>query len=97
MLYPGPDLPPNPTPAQKATHKAAFDKWVAEEEARIARQRAAFAKAQPNAQVTELMLNRAWELLDAGECEACDALLEFVPGWQAKKLLDEYFDEETTS
>lgn len=95
MTYPGPDLPPNPTKAQRAAHEAAFAKWVAEDRARIAGQRKAMLRV-PSRQrraLVALMLGRAWELLDCGECEAADALLEFCPEPDATKLLDEFFPE----
>lgn len=40
------------------------------------------------------LLDRAWYLLDIGQCEACDALLEFVPSADADRMLDEYFKDE---
>jgi hypothetical protein len=39
------------------------------------------------------ILDRARQLLDMGQCEACDALLEFVPEADASKMLNEYFAE----
>lgn len=98
-MYPGPALPPNPTKAQRATHDAAFEMWAAEERARIARQRAAFRELMgpSRAALQQIMLDRAWELLDAGECEACDALLEFVPEEAADALLNDYFEEPPTT
>jgi hypothetical protein len=40
------------------------------------------------------IIDRASQLLDAGQCEACDALLEFVPEADASKMLSEYFGED---
>ncbi len=37
------------------------------------------------------MIDRAWALLDCGQCEACDALLEFLPEGDARAMLDDYF------
>lgn len=91
MQFPGGERPAD-AKGRKA-HDEAFARWVAEERARVEVQRRAFARAQPNAEVIKLMLDRAWALLDAGECEAADALLEFVPEWQATKLLDEFFPD----
>lgn len=42
----------------------------------------------------EAMLSRAWELLDCGQCEACDALLEFLPSEDAERMLRKYFPDE---
>ena len=36
---------------------------------------------------------RAWALLEAGEAEAADAILEFVPEKAATALLDEFFPD----
>ena len=95
-------LPANPTKAQRKAHAAAFAVWAAEfavwaaEEAnRVRLQRAAFAAnlGPARAELQRIMLDRAWALLEMGECEAADALLEFVPEKLATALLDEYFDE----
>lgn len=69
--YPGPSLSDRPTKAQRAAHDAAFQEWAAKENARIAKQRAAFAAnlGPARADLQRLMLDRAWELLDANECE----------------------------
>jgi hypothetical protein len=39
------------------------------------------------------IIARAWRLLDSGQCEACEALLEFVPEADARQMLNEYFGE----
>lgn len=92
--FPG-SLPDKPTKAQRAAHEAAFNAWAAAEADRMRLQRAAFAAnlGPARAELQRLMLDRAWALLDMGECEAADALLEFVPEKLATALLDEYFDE----
>lgn len=71
------------------------------ERKRIATQRAAFAELPAYGpegasvdQLKQIMIDRAWKLLDIGQCDACDALLEFVPEADATKMLDEYFKEE---
>jgi len=93
-MFPGPDLPPKATKAQRDARNREFEAWAAAERARVAAQRAAFAKAYgPSADLQRLMLDRAWALLEAGECEAADALLEFVPEWAATQLLDEFFPD----
>lgn len=69
-------------------------KWLAQEEARIRLQRSVFAALPDLPEVSTLkqaMLDQAWALLDRHECEACDALLEFLPEADADKLLSEYF------
>lgn len=69
---------------------------------RIAAQRAIFASLPefgPSGIAVDALktaiIDRAWRLLDRGDCDACDALLEFVPEDDATKMLDEYFKEET--
>ena len=39
------------------------------------------------------MIDRAIDLLDIGQCEACDALLEFMPEADVQVALDDYFEE----
>ena len=76
--------------------EAAFAKWCADHKARVERQRTAFHALHPNNakdRFRKAMLDRAWELLDVGECEAADALLEFLPEQDADKLLDELFGD----
>lgn len=94
MLFPGQHMPER-TAAEKRAKRRAFEKWCAAENKRIARQRAAMRRnmGPARAQLQRMMLERAWELLDAGECEAADALLEFVPAPAAEALLDEFFGE----
>ena len=95
MRWPDHDMPAK-TAKQKVAKNRSWDKWIAEENARIERQRAAFRGnlGPARAELEQLMLDRAWELLDANECEAADALLEFVPQEAAAALLDEYFGED---
>lgn len=83
---------------ERAVEAARLAERRAREEARITEQRRLFAAnlGPARADLQSAMLNRAWELLDAGECEACDALLEFVPEAAATALLDEYFAEGET-
>lgn len=94
MIFPGQQLP-TATKAQRERRDAEFKTWAAGEAERIRRQRAyltALSGPLRDAMVKR-MLDRAWALLDAGECEAADALLEFVPEACADKLLGEFFDE----
>ena len=95
-MFPGPELPLNATKAQRAAHDAAFAKWAGEERARVAAQRRAFAKVGRRVRdaLERAMLDRAWALLDAGECEAADALLEFCTEAAATALLDEFFPHD---
>jgi len=95
-MFSGRELPPNPTRGQRAAHTRAFNRWAADERQRIADQRRVFAEnlGPARAKLQAMMLDRAWALLEAGECEACDALLEFVPESAADQLLDEFFGDE---
>lgn len=77
--------------------KRAFEKWAHEEMVRVERQRTLWAMLPDTRALDSFkaaILNRAWVLLDSGECEAADALLEFVPDKDAQKLLDEFFFED---
>jgi hypothetical protein len=72
-----------------------------QENERIKAQRAlwaAFPEFGPAAAGAEAMkaafIERARELLDMGQADACDALLEFVPEADAGMMLDEYFGED---
>lgn len=89
-------LEPDATPQQRRLHKAKFNRWVKDQAARVARQRAILERPTRGVRgrVIKAMLARAWELLDAGETEAADALLEFCPADQAEALRREFFDEE---
>ncbi len=40
------------------------------------------------------MVDRAWTLLNIGQCEACDALLEFIPEVDAEAMLKKYFPDD---
>lgn len=95
--YPGPPLPDNPTRRQRQEHDAAFQEWVAQEIARVKRQRGLLAQVKPQAKRAKLvraMLDRAWDLLDAGDAEAADALLEFVPEPLAEAMLATFFEDD---
>lgn len=88
----------NLTAKEKREDEARFKEWCAEQEARCARQRSAWNAVYPNGakdRFRDAMLQRAWELLEAGEAEAADALLEFLPEADGRKLLDEFFEEGT--
>lgn len=95
MIFPGYHMPVG-TAAQRRERDAAFRKWVDEEAARIAHQRLFLSRigGAVQAELVKVMLDRAWALLDAGEAEAADALLEFVPEADATALLDEFFGDE---
>lgn len=94
MQFPGLHIPARTKP-ERSRRDAAFAKWAAEEEIRIQRQRRFLTKGQgPGvAKLIQAMLDRAWALLDAGEAEAADALLEFVPAEAAERLLNDFFPE----
>lgn len=73
-----------------------WERKCAEESARIARQREVFARlphCRERQALMAAMLDRAFALLDGGQCEACDALLEFVPEEKSDALLSEYFND----
>lgn len=95
VIFPGYHMPVRTAPERRA-RDAAFAAWVAEEGTRVAQQREAFRGnlGPARAELQRLMLDRAWALLDAGEAEAADALLEFVPEAAALALLDEFFGGE---
>ena len=97
--FPGPGLSPHASAAQRREHAEAVNKWIEDEARRVARQRAAFLDGTAwrrgrRDSLVECMLERAWSLLDAGECEAADALLEFVPEPRARALLDDFFGDD---
>lgn len=68
-------------------------RWHRRDDARIAQNRAIISTIPESDILKQALLDRARQLLDAGNSEACDALLEFVPEDDAMKLLDEYLDE----
>jgi hypothetical protein len=99
-----PDLPPKPHHRSKglaewqqlrAEREAAWCRWVAEQRERVARQRALFAAnlGPARAALQADMLSRAWAPLEDNECEAADALLEYLPETAAAELLNEFFAE----
>lgn len=64
---------------------------------RIERNRALWREipeTEETKRLLEAMLDRAWQCLDAGQTEAADAILEFVPDHKARALLDEFFFSE---
>lgn len=64
---------------------------------RIDGQRAVFVAVPDSPAKRDLeaaMLARARVLLDDGQAEACDALLEFLPEKIARQMLDEWFDDQ---
>ncbi len=96
-VFPGQALRASASKKDRAAHDAAFQKWAAEENERIAKQRAAF-DALPECKwkqaLKQAMLDRAWRLLDDGYTEAADMLLEFVTENDATDLLDEFFKDD---
>lgn len=68
------------------------------EERRIAHQRNAFTFLHPSAQVDALkraMLQRAYDLLWEGNCEACDAITEFLPSRDVEEMLAAWLHDHT--
>lgn len=66
---------------------------------RVETQRAFFDAAinpasREGADLVEALVNRAIDLLDRGQAEACDAILEFVPTEAADKALTDYFGDQ---
>jgi hypothetical protein len=87
--------------ARADEEKRAREEAYAKERARINVQRALWAALPefgPGGVAAETLkkaiVDRAWKLLDEGQCEACDALLEFVPEADAEAMLSEYFKED---
>jgi hypothetical protein len=88
---------PADTEAKKRANRRAYDRWAAAEAVRCRQQREPLSSRRRGpwrGRLIEMMLDRAWLLLDSGEAEACDALLEFVPEDRAEALLREYFKED---
>lgn len=83
--------------ADKRRKAAEWAERAAAHKLRVNSQRAAFRKVPNSSEKAALlvaMIERAWWLLDAGECEAADALLEFVPEDHADTLFDQFFETE---
>lgn len=93
-MFPGAHMPTF-TAKQKRERADAFKAWCAAEAERVRRQRTYLSAIQGPLRdaMVRRMLDRAWELLDCGEAEAADALLEFVPEADAEALLREFFPE----
>lgn len=95
-MYPGPDLPKNPTARQRLEHRLAVERWQVSEAARIRAQRGILdgTARWMRRRLIRAMLGRAWDLLEGANPEAADALLEFVPEADAEALLRAYFEDE---
>lgn len=81
--------PARPTPAEI--------EYREREDRRIAQQRNLFTFLAPSRAVDALkaaMLERARDLMDNGQPECADALLEFLPSADATKMLDQWLDDE---
>lgn len=86
---------PVATKVAREKRSAAYAEWAASERERVRRQRTYLTSLSGplrDAMVTR-MLDRAWTLLESAECEAADALLEFVPAEDAERLLAEFFPD----
>jgi hypothetical protein len=94
VLFPGRHMPQR-TATERRARDAAYAKWAATETERVRRQRTYLTalKGRLRDGLVRRMLDRAWDLLDAGEPEAADALLEFAPEPEATALLNEYFGD----
>lgn len=93
-MFPGLNMPER-TAAQRKAKREAFGAWVSAESERARRQRLYLTvlKGTLRDGLVRSMLSRAWELLEANETEACDALLEFVPAEDAEAMFAEFFRE----
>lgn len=94
MIFPGYDMPAK-TKAQRDERDAAYKAWLAMEADRVFHQRAwltSYHNVIGDALI-RAMLIRAEALLDMGEADAADALLEFVPESSADRFLEKYFAE----
>jgi hypothetical protein len=84
--------------AEKRQREQKEREWevkMADHNARVSAQRHAFSRVRCDAARQSLMLamlRRAWWILDAGDAEAADTLLEFVPEQHANALLYEFFE-----
>jgi len=84
------------TAKEKAARGEAYRLWATNEADRVRRQRAYLTtlKGPIRDSMVRRLLDRAWVLLDAGDAEAADALLEFAPEADAARLLDEFFYDD---
>lgn len=95
MIYPGAPVGEATSTKDRERRAAAFRAWCVQEDERIRRQRLFLSRigGEVQKELVRAMLLRAWDLLDAGEVEAADALLEFVPEGDARELLDAFFPD----
>lgn len=95
QFYPPHD--PADTEHKKAKNRLAFEAWAAKENARRDRQRqplSRFLRGNGAKLLIELLCDRAWALLEMGEADAADELLDFVPAARADALLNQFFPED---
>ena len=71
-----------------ASRKVQGRGYTKEDAERIECQRAAFHKARSGAEIRDLLLQRAYDLLWEGFATECDALLEFISTADATAMLD---------
>jgi hypothetical protein len=75
----------------RAIAKSWAEGWTEDDEKRAERQRTLFGMLPSSSATDRLktaMMQRAYDLLSEGRCDACDALLEFLPSIDAGHLLD---------
>ena len=69
--------------------------YTSEDKDRIERQREAFRKAKSGAEIRDLLLQRAYDLMWDGDCTACDALAEFLPEEDVTRMFDAWERDQT--
>lgn len=80
-----------------ATRKADGVGWTEEEDIRVEKQRGLFGmlpSANPVDRLKEGMMQRAYDLLWDGNCDGCDAILEFLPSKDADVVLNAYSHDQ---
>jgi hypothetical protein len=83
--------------AEEAERAAERERWWAQEQARIKRQREAFddlPEGPIRDHLRDMMLQRAYDILCEGNGEGCDELLQFLPEDHARELLDAWLDDQ---
>lgn len=80
-----------------ASRKADGVGWTEDDDMRVERQRGLFGmlpSANPVDRLKEAMMQRAYDMLWDGNCDGCDAILEFLPSKDADIVLNAYGDDQ---
>lgn len=80
-----------------ATRKADGAGWTEDDEMRVERQRGLFGMLPSlNAvdRLKEALMQRAYDLLWDGNCDGCDAILEFLPSKDAEIVLSAFGNDQ---